>query len=198
MPTYCDRAGIRVVPRTESVPDAVTPSALTVMVVKPARIGVTKPAASTVAMVGSALLQARAAPVTVAPELSLARAVIGVRAPIAVGVSAGRESAATLTGAVTGVAGGATTTGAGAAPEAGADAALNGAAVTVGSLAPPHPHKATAATKARRCNGIIAVSQEAKGLPMIPNQLRLRGYQSATTLPERSWPAAMARPRRGA
>ena len=57
MPTYCERVGIATGPRTESVALALTPSTLAVTAVKPARMGVTLPCASTVATVGSATVQ---------------------------------------------------------------------------------------------------------------------------------------------
>ena len=106
MPTYRERAGIRVVPRTDNVPDAETPSAETLIVVNPARSGFTTPPSSTVAKVGSALSQASAVAGTAAPEASVTCTTIGVRAPIAVGVTAGNESAVTLIAGPGGAAGG--------------------------------------------------------------------------------------------
>ena len=61
MPTWRERAGIGVVPRTDTVPEAETPSAETLIVVNPTRSGLTTPPSSTVARVGSALSQTSAA-----------------------------------------------------------------------------------------------------------------------------------------
>src|SRR5436190_2298323 len=125
MPTWRERAGIGVVPRTDTVPDAETPSADAVIVVKPTRSGLTTPPSSTVARVGSALSHRRDVAGTAAPDESLACTAIGVSAPTAVGVIAGKESAVTLLGGAGGVAGG---IGAGPATtaEAGAEAELKG------------------------------------------------------------------------
>src|SRR4051812_1463483 len=96
MPTWRERTGIGVVPRTDTVPDAETPLAETLIVVKPARSGLTTPAASTVATVGSALSQTSVGPATVAPDESFACAGIGVGAPMVAAVMGGNESAVTL------------------------------------------------------------------------------------------------------
>src|SRR3954471_17282757 len=105
MPTWRERAGIGVVPRTDTVPDADTPSADAVMVVKPTRSGLTTPPSSTVASVGSALCHARDVAGTVAPDESVARTAIGGSEPTAVGVIAGKDSAVTLIGAAGGTGG---------------------------------------------------------------------------------------------
>src|SRR5205809_2736947 len=138
MPTWRERAGIGVVPRTDTVPDAETPSAEAVIVVKPTRSGLTMPPSSTVASVGSALCHARAVAGTAAPDESVARTAIGVSEPTAVGVIAGKESAVTLLGGAGGV-GGCTGAGPATTAEAAADAELKGA-LTPSSLPPPHAH----------------------------------------------------------
>src|SRR6187401_1813413 len=98
MPTWRERAGIGVVPRTDTVPEADTPSAETLIVVKPTRSGLTTPPSSTVARVGSALSQTSDVAGTAAPAESLACTAIGVSEPTAVGVSVGNDSAVTLLG----------------------------------------------------------------------------------------------------
>ena len=100
-------------PRTDTVPDAETPSAETLIVVKPTRSGLTTPPSSTVAKVGSALSQTSAVAGTAAPDELVACTAIGVSEPTAVGVIAGSASAVTLIGGAGGAAG---ATGAGAGP----------------------------------------------------------------------------------
>src|SRR5436190_23327212 len=156
MPTWRERAGIGVVPRTDTVPDAETPSAEAVIVVKPTRSGLTMPPSSTVASVGSALCHASAVAGTAAPDESVARTAIGVSEPTAVGVIAGKESAVTLLGGAGCAAGG---TGVGDGPwttaEAGAEAELGGALAS-SSLPPPQPtHSDTIASRARLWIGLI-------------------------------------------
>src|SRR6187455_1792100 len=148
MPTWRERAGIGVVPRTDTVPEAETPSAEALIVVNPTRSGLTTPPSSTVAKVGSALSQTSAVAGTAAPDEFVACTAIGVSVPTAVGVIAGNERAVTLAGGAGGVAGG---TGAGAwvAAEAAAEAELRGA-LTPSSALPPQPHNDRIASKARR------------------------------------------------
>ena len=150
MPTWRERAGIGVVPRTDTVPEAETPSAETLIVVNPTRSGLTTPPSSTVAKVGSALSQTSAVAGTAAPDAFVACTAIGVSEPTAVGVMAGSASAVTLIGAAGGAAG---TTGAGGGAwttaEAAAEAELKGV-LTPSSLPPPQPHNDRMASVARR------------------------------------------------
>src|SRR4029077_19949677 len=106
MPTWRERAGIGVVPRTDTVPEAETPSAETLIVVNPTRSGLTTPPSSTVAQVGSTLFQVSAVARTTPPDEPVACTAIGVSVPTAVGVIAGNERAVTLIGGAGGAAGG--------------------------------------------------------------------------------------------
>ena len=127
VPTYCERTGSGAEPRTETVPEAVTPLLLTLIVVKPARTGVTPPLASTRgdARVG-ATDQVTSRRLTGAPDLSVAVAVIAVAWATDAVVTAGSDSAATVVEA----------------PPVGAS--------TLAVLPPPQPQRRQAATRARR------------------------------------------------
>src|ERR1700712_4432665 len=95
VPTYFERVGSAAEPRTESVPDAVMPLLVALIVVKPARSGVTLPLASTVAMLVSVTVHVSAAPATGAPDWSVAVAATAVACATDAVVTAGSERAVT-------------------------------------------------------------------------------------------------------
>src|SRR5918993_686159 len=100
MPTYLERTtpGVEGA-RTSTSVDAEDPPPLAVTLTEPTRSGDTPPDVPTVAMLGSALAQVNATPVTTFPFLSVTLATSWTGVPTTASVAAGKVTTTALPGA---------------------------------------------------------------------------------------------------